>query len=306
MGAGASAGVADAILKASDDELSAALKALPTDVREKLKASLEPPAWKPSAEPIEYELGGDIDTSIILLHGIGGTGAFYAEGKVNEKIQVSFFNSKDFLQSAGVKGARVVCLTSGTTTNPKLLAFLKDGGKGDGVVPQQSWTDQFKDFDDPKQGFDWGAPDLVGAVAYVQEIIRSEIKRGIKADRVFLLAHSQGGAIATRSALTFPDASLGGIIMLSAWHASTDIAAVTAAPQKSLKIFAAHSASDSIATFPGVKAMCEYLKDAVGASNFNSGGEIIEEEDNPEQMKFHAPFVPSIAEKVGAFLSKAT
>ena len=103
--------------------------------------------------------------------------------------------------------------------------------------------------------------------------------------------------------LHFALLTLGGILMLSAWHASTDIAAVTAPSQRSLKIFAAHSPSDVIALFPMVKEMCTYLKDAVGAANFNGGEDIVVMEDN-SPPGHHAPYVPSVQARVGAFLGR--
>ena len=121
------------------------------------------------------------------------------EGKFREGVQLDGFNSKKVFEAGGVKGARIVLPTASKTTAPRLLEFLKAGGVGDGVEPQISWVESFKDFEDPKQGFDWAVPSYDSlAVEYVQSLIRKEISRGIAPNRVFVLCHSQGGSVGSR------------------------------------------------------------------------------------------------------------
>ena len=295
-------------MPAMSEETKAALATLPEAAQKELQGLLEkfgPRAYEPAAEPVEYETGGEIDTAVLVLHGIGGSGAKMEEGKFREGVQLDGFNSKKFFEAGGVKGARIVLPTASKTTAPRLLEFLKAGGVGDGVEPQISWVESFKDFEDPTQGFDWAVPSYDSlAVEYVQSLIRKEISRGIAPNRVFVLCHSQGGSVGSRAVLTFDDAPLGGLIMLSAWHASPDIAALTSEKQKSLPILCAHSPSDGIVAFPGVRDMCECFVEAVGKANFNGGGPIIEEDDNPAFVKYHAPFVPSMAKPVGDLIMK--
>ena len=189
-------------MPAMSEETKAALATLPEAAQKELQGLLEkfgPRAYEPAAEPVEYETGGEIDTAVLVLHGIGGSGAKMEEGKFREGVQMDGFNSKKFFEAGGVKGARIVLPTASKTTAPRLLEFLKAGGVGDGVEPQISWVESFKDFEDPKQGFDWAVPSYdSSAVEYVQSLIRKEISRGIAPNRVFVLCHSQGGSVGWR------------------------------------------------------------------------------------------------------------
>ena len=190
---------------------------------------------------------------MIVLHGIAGKGERYVDGVFGPGVEMAEYASKPFLEGAGVEaGTRVVCASSGTTTNPAMLAMMQAGGIGDGATPQPSWFDQMKDMRDPESPFfDTTAPDAVKTTAYVQSLIRDQIKRGVKAERVFVLGHSQGGCVGSRAVFTFQDATLGGLVMLSAWHAWTDLEQVASDAQRGkLKIFAAHSHEDRIAPYP--------------------------------------------------------
>ena len=53
------------------------------------------------------------------------------------------------------------------------------------------------------------------AVAYVHALIRREMARGVPAARIVVGGFSQGGLVATRAALSFADAPLGGALALS-------------------------------------------------------------------------------------------
>ena len=197
-------------------------------------------------------------------------------------------------------GTRVICASSGTTKDPGQLATLKRAGVGDGHEPQPSWFDQAKDMRDPKSFFDWSKPDAAKSTAYVQSLIRDQIKRGVAAERVFVLGHSAGACVGSRAALTFPDATLGGLIMLSAWHASQDLEEVTSeAQRKKLKVFAAHSPDDRAAVYNVVVEMYELVKAVVGKHNF-----IFVKEDDNFPPSNHLPFVPSVKKGIADMLQK--
>eukprot|EP00913_Durusdinium_trenchii_P001239 g1142.t1 len=53
------------------------------------------------------------------------------------------------------------------------------------------------------------------SVEYVHELIRQEITRGVRPGQIFVGGFSQGGCVAVRAALSFPDASLGGAVAAS-------------------------------------------------------------------------------------------
>ena len=72
------------------------------------------------------------------------------------------------------------------------------------------------------------------SVDYVHALIRREVARGVPADRVVVGGFSQGGLIATRAALSFPDARLGGALALSTFFGSDEApVAVRAAAHRS-------------------------------------------------------------------------
>ena len=59
-------------------------------------------------------------------------------------------------------------------------------------------------------------PGLHSAIAYVHHLIRQQIGLGQRADRIFVAGWSQGGFLALRAALAFPEAPLGGVFCVIA------------------------------------------------------------------------------------------
>ncbi|CAK0857138.1 unnamed protein product [Prorocentrum cordatum] len=53
------------------------------------------------------------------------------------------------------------------------------------------------------------------SVRYAHHLLRQELQRGVPADRLFVGGFSQGGSVAVRAALSFPDAALGGCVAAS-------------------------------------------------------------------------------------------
>ena len=82
------------------------------------------------------------------------------------------------------------------------------------------------------------------AVEYVHALIRREVARGVPAERIVVGGFSQGGLIATRAALSFPDGALGGALALSAFFGA-DEAPVTAANGQ-LRVLVAHGEADNV------------------------------------------------------------
>ena len=126
-----------------------------------------------------------------------------------------------------------------------------------------SWVD---DFDFLAPGCVWDSPDSVAAVDYVHAIIRKEINRGVKAERIFVAGHSQGGILATLAVPKFSDAALGGILMCSS-ICPHDVGTFVDAAQKDLKVHAMHSPKDALIPYARTKAAYEPLKGgALGAA----------------------------------------
>jgi len=255
---------------------------------------------EPSAAPaIEYTTDeAEPTNSLIIVHGLGMSGKMLENGELGPGFKAEGYDSKSFLKAAGVKATRVILPSARLVSDPDFLKALKAEGLGDGT-PKPSWFKQIKDFSDLEQAWKL-TPEAMWSIGTVQTLIRKEIARGIKPERIFVLAHSQGGAVATRAALSFPDAPLGGLIMLSAFHAWPDLAEATHDHQKVLKVLNAHSPLDKIVPFSAMTSCAGYIIEAVGTENFTG---LIEVTDNFQQLGYHCPFCPSMAEKVGEFLA---
>ena len=266
------------------------------------------PRWSPWAEPIEFVTttaaapsseDSPPTSSLILLHGIAMSSSTYVDGDAPFGLgHWPSYALKAFL-GQDIPGVRCVLLSSPKTKAPAVLETLKmfppdpDG--------RNSWVDQVLSGwslpgsassdtqDDAPQAYNWNLDDAKGAVDYVHNIIRTEIERGMPSERIFVMGHSQGGMIGSRAALTFPDARLGGLIMLSSLNASPDMVEVVAPAQKGLKILAGHSADDKMLKYEITASSYEILKAAVGHDNFT----FIEEPDNEDVAK-HAPFCDSL------------
>ena len=82
------------------------------------------------------------------------------------------------------------------------------------------------------------------SVDYVHALIRREVARGLPAERIVVGGFSQGGLIAVRAALSFPDARLGGALALSTFFGSDE--APVADANRQLRVFVAHGEADNV------------------------------------------------------------
>ncbi len=87
---------------------------------------------------------------------------------------------------------------------------------------------------------------LTAAIRAANDLIDTEIAKGIPAERIFIAGFSQGGALALCTALTQPQ-TLGGVIALSTFIPSSRI---TSFKQKPLPIFMAHGHLDDVVPLP--------------------------------------------------------
>jgi predicted esterase/predicted HTH domain antitoxin len=187
--------------------------------REWLEAPPAAPVWE-GGEPAESGPAGAAASSLILLHGFGDSG-------------------DGFISSIGgplvaMDGLRVIFPSApirqigGYPVSSWLPVTLGAGGPA-AVAGTMMRTDAAK---------------AQVAVDYVHALIRREISRGVAAERIVVGGFSQGGLIATRAALSFPDAALGGALALSTFFGS-DVSPVAAANQ-GLRVLVAHGAADNV------------------------------------------------------------
>jgi len=72
-------------------------------------------------------------------------------------------------------------------------------------------------------------------------------ERGVPAERIVVGGFSQGGFIASRAAFSFPDAPLGGLLMLATFLGGGEV--VLAPAQKNLRVLVMHGDADDLVAF---------------------------------------------------------
>lgn len=101
---------------------------------------------------------------------------------------------------------------------------------------------------------------IVHASSLIGKLIDQEISRGISADSILLAGFSQGGALASYTALTYP-VQLGGLLSLSAYlPIAKKLEQNLSAINRHLPIFLAHGTADDILSFDIGEASHEFLK----------------------------------------------
>ena len=187
--------------------------------RELLEGPPAAPAWE-GDEPIERGPSTGAAASLILLHGFGDSG-------------------NGFISSMGgpllaMDGLRVVFPSAPRRQiGGYPVASWLDVALGAGGAPAAASAMMRADAEQTRTSVD-----------YVHALIRREISRGVAAERIVVGGFSQGGLIATRAGLSFPDASIGGALALSTFFGS-DAAPVSAANRR-LRVLVAHGESDNV------------------------------------------------------------
>lgn len=98
------------------------------------------------------------------------------------------------------------------------------------------------------------------SVAYCHHLIREELARSTPADRVFLGGFSQGGCVAVRAALSFPDAALGGCVAASTFLGDAARLPVAAANAR-LPVLCCHGEADQIVPTSAGQQLCASLRE---------------------------------------------
>jgi len=168
-------------------------------------------AW-PGEDPLESG-PEDADKCVIMLHGFGDAGGKYLSDPLAVLLRI--------------KGLRLL-----------LPQAPKETLQGQSL---QSWFL-------PTNG-QWVIDDKVAEpiVAYLHAMVRRELARGVPANRIVLGGFAQGASCAIRAALSFPDAPLGGAVVLSSFFGA---ASATVAPaNRGLKVLVCHGKDDDIVPF---------------------------------------------------------
>jgi len=182
-----------------------------------------------TSQPVEVVTGENPDGSIIWLHGLG------ADGHDFEPI-VSQLSLPD--------DARLRFVFPHAPVQPVTI---------NGGAAMRSWYDILS-FDTE------GRADRDGVIkssALLEGLIEHEIERGIAPDRIVLAGFSQGGAVATHTALQ-TDHDIAGLMALSTYMALPEDAA-HAVSRKDLPIFMAHGSFDPVLKLEWARASADRL-----------------------------------------------
>ena len=187
--------------------------------------------FAPDGDPVEFETGGDVTTSVIFLHGITCPSQIYVEGDGDQQFgrnfeKSEFWSLKQLL--ADSPGVRVVLPQSPPSNSKAILG--KPPFSMMGVTSIISWVHQ--NGYPPAACYDFSRGRAKGVISYIQGLIDKEIERGVKPERVFVAGHSQGACCGGFATLTYGKAPLGGLIMLAT--ANHCIARPTGLPTKAM------------------------------------------------------------------------
>jgi len=151
-------------------------------------ASMSSCAYKPARAPIVVAPTAPHSSSIIWLHGLGDTGAGWADA------------ASEF--APALPGTRMVFPTA--HMRPVTL---------NGNMTMTAWFDiaSLSDIDNKED-----AAGMNASVAYVESLIAAEVAAGVSPSRIVLAGFSQGGAVALHTGLRSTQ-PLGGILALSTW-----------------------------------------------------------------------------------------
>jgi len=106
----------------------------------------------------------------------------------------------------------------------------------------------------------WIIDDTVArpVMAYVHAILRREMARGVQPHRIVVGGFAQGGGPAIRAALSFPDATLGGAVLLS--HFFGAASASVSPVNRCLDVLVCHGTQDEMVPFSEGKRGADLLR----------------------------------------------
>ncbi|MBT8062365.1 MAG: alpha/beta hydrolase [Xanthomonadales bacterium] len=171
---------------------------------------------RPLPDCVEVETGGDVDFSVIWLHGLGADG-------------------HDFEPIVPMLGMDRVGPSRFVFPHAPRRPVTINGG-----MVMRAWYD-IRGVD---VGRDQDRQGILASAEMVEALIEREITRGIEPGRIVLAGFSQGGAIAAYTGIRHAQA-LGGLMLLSCYPLFEDrVAAEFRAVQKKTPVFAGHGRLD--------------------------------------------------------------
>ncbi len=266
--------------------------------------------FEPDGEPVEFETGGEVTRALIFLHGITVPNQVYVEGDGDQQFGRTFEKSEYWSLKhllANAPGFRVVLPQSPTSNSKAILGVPPFSALG--ATSIISWVHQ--NGYPPEACYDFSKGRAPGVVNYVHGLIDKEVARGVKPERIFVAGHSQGACCGAFAALTYANAPLGGLIMLSTANhcinptdgsCQQEASEIMHDTQKNgpFKILCCHSPQDRAWKYENTVKSYESLKRAVGDNKYT----FVEVPDAPADMGWHTALTPTSSEAVAEFLGE--
>lgn len=117
-----------------------------------------------------------------------------------------------------------------------------------------------------------GSAAVKDSVDYVHYLIRQQISRGVPGKKIFVGGFSQGGSIAVQAALSFPDATLGGVVAASTFLSLGGGRSPVriSEPNRRLKVLGCHGDADGAVPISAGRDLVETLKSQGVPADFKS------------------------------------
>ncbi|XP_077289104.1 acyl-protein thioesterase 1 [Arctopsyche grandis] len=190
------------------------------------------------ASPVIVAASAKHTATLIFLHGLGDTGHGWASAMGN-------------LRPPHVK---VICPTAAT-----MPVTLNAGFR------MPSWFDL--------RTLETTGPEdqegILRATELIHEMINTEIKAGIPANRIVLGGFSQGGALALHSAMTFPQ-NIAGVLALSCWMPLHKRFPGDLKATRDLPIIQFHGDCDPVVPYKWGQMTATFLKTVMSNSQFKT------------------------------------
>jgi len=166
------------------------------------------------------------EAAMIFFHGLGDSARGWAS-KLPDMLQLP--NVRYVLPTAERFSMPVAAMGGGITSwfDQSVMGSMMGGSSMGGIM----------------RGV--GPEAMKKSLDYSHHLIRQEIARGVPAGRIFVGGFSQGGCVAVRSALSFPDAALGGVVAASTFLGDPN-RLTTAESNAGISVLCCHGEADQV------------------------------------------------------------
>lgn len=180
---------------------------------------------------IEIEAKGVHTATVIMMHGLGDTGAGWS-------FLPTYYNSSS-VKSATRKLGHIKWLFPNAPVAPVTL---------NAGMHMSSWFD-IRSLDALDNSTSEDRAGMLESSHKISKLVENEIKAGINPNRIVVGGFSQGGAIAILTGLTYPE-RLGGLVVLSSFlPLRNEISSMIVPENSHIPVFQGHGTADPVVAF---------------------------------------------------------